>query len=64
MERMHPDLVFVQMDPSHFMARQRFLSHKSALKGVEDYNVKAINSTNPEAPYSWEETVVNLVTFE
>lgn len=58
---MHPDLVFVQMDPSNFMARQRFLSHKSALKGVEDYDVKGIQSLNPEAPLSWEETIVNLV---
>lgn len=63
MDRMHPDLVFVQMDPSNFIARQRFLSHKSALKGVEDYDKKAIHSINPEAPQSWEEAVVNIVNF-
>jgi hypothetical protein len=61
LERDHPDLVFLQMSPENFLARQRFLSHKSALKGIEDYNVKAIDCFNPEKPYSWEELVVNLV---
>lgn len=64
MDRMHPDLTFVQMDPSNFMARQRFLSHKSALKGVEDYDVKAIQTINPEKPHSWEECVVNLTVLD
>lgn len=63
LDRMHPDLIFVQMDPSNFIARQRFLAHKSALKGVEDYELKGIHSMNPETPQSWEETVVNLVNF-
>lgn len=49
------------MDPSHFIARQRFMSHKSALKGVEDYDTKGVHTINAEAPYTWEETVVNLV---
>lgn len=61
MERMHPDLTFLQLDPSNFIARQRFMSHKSALSGVEDYEVNGIHSINPEAPYTWEETVVNVV---
>jgi hypothetical protein len=61
LERNHPDLVFLQMSPENFIARQRFLSHKSALKGVEDYDVKAIDNLNPQTPYTWEECVVNLV---
>lgn len=52
------------MDPSHFIARQRFMSHKSALKGVEDYDVKGVHTINAEAPYTWEETVVNLTVLD
>lgn len=49
------------MSPSNFIARQRFLAHKSALKGVEDYEERGVDDLNPEAPLTWEETVVNLV---
>lgn len=49
------------MSPCNFISRQRFLSHKSALKGVEDYNIKGVDNLNPEKPLSWEEAVVNLV---
>lgn len=61
LDRNRPDLVFLQMSPCNFMSRQRFLAHKSALKGVEDYNVKAVDDLNPEKPLTWEETVINLV---
>lgn len=60
LRRNAPDMVFLQMDPSNFMARQRFLAHKSALNGVEDYDTKATESLLPDRPMSWEETVVNL----
>ena len=59
--RNHPDLVFLQLAPENFLARQRFLAHKSALKGVEDYDPKALESLNPQCPFTWEELVVNLV---
>lgn len=62
MRRNAPDMVFLQMDPSNFMARQRYLAHKSALNGVEDYDVKATESLLPDRPMSWEETVGNLST--
>jgi len=42
------------------MARQRFLSHKSALHNLEDYELKGIEHLNPDVPMSWEECVVNL----
>jgi hypothetical protein len=40
------------------------LAHKCALKGVEDYDVKGIEMIDPHKPYSWEETVVNLVVLD
>lgn len=35
----HPDLIFLQIDPAPYLARQRYLAHKCALKGVEDYEI-------------------------
>ena len=35
----HPDLIFLQVNPGPYLARQRFLAHKCALKGVEDYEI-------------------------
>jgi len=61
-ERNHPDLVLLQMSPENFIVRQRFLSQKHALKGVEDYDIKAIPSFDPQTPFSWEECVTNLVS--
>lgn len=61
LERNHPDLVLLQMAPENFIVRQRFLSQKHALKGVEDYDVKAISSFDPQTPFTWEECVTNLV---
>ena len=64
MERNHPDLVFLQMAPENFLVRQRFLSQKSALKKVEDYDPKSIPYLNPQTPFSWEELVVNPAVFD
>lgn len=62
--RHRPDLVFLQMSPENFIARQRFLSQKHALKGIEDYDVKAIECFDPHVPVTWEECVVNLVCLK
>ena len=59
-----PDLVFLQMEPMPYIFRQRFMSHKCALNEVEDYNVKAIDDLNHPMPHTWEECVVNLLTFD
>ncbi len=58
--RNHPDLVFLQMSPENFIARQRFLSQKSALKDIEGYNVKSLTNLNPDCPLSFQECIVNL----
>lgn len=55
-----PDLIFLQIDPSRFISRQRFMAHKCAFNEEEDYDVKGIEQNDPHAPESWEETVVNL----
>lgn len=63
-ERAHPDLLFLQFNPGPYMARQRFLSHKCALKEVEDYSKSGISNIDPVKPYTWEECVVNLVVLD
>lgn len=41
------------------------MAHKTALHGVEDYDVKAMdNFTDPPRPFTWEEAVVNLLTID
>lgn len=37
-----PDLIYLQLDPSQYIARQRYMAHKCALKETEDYDIKAI----------------------
>lgn len=64
MEEYHPDLVYLQMNPAPFVARQRFLSHKCALKDVEDYSIHGIKNIDPIHIDSWEECVVNLVVLD
>ena len=59
-----PDLIFLQLDPCKYIARQRFLSHKCALKGEEEYHVSGVDMIDPLKPYSWEECVVNLVVLD
>ena len=44
MEANHPDLIFLQMNPGPYLARQRYLAHKCALKGVEDYEMTVTTS--------------------
>jgi hypothetical protein len=39
------------------------MAHKCAVSGVEDYDMKGIHTTDPHVPYTWEETVVNLVNL-
>lgn len=36
------DLFFLQVDPSNYVARQRFMSHKCALGKVEDYRLDGV----------------------
>lgn len=64
MTRNHPDLVLLQLPPENFLVRQRFLAQKSALKKVEDYDVKAQLMLNPQQPVAWEELVVNPVILD
>jgi hypothetical protein len=52
------------MDPSAYLARQRFMSHKCAMKEVEDYDKKSIEVMDPSKPYTWEECIVNLVVLD
>lgn len=47
-----------------YMTRQRYMSHKAALHGVEDYNVKAVDNLNTPSPISWEECVVDLLVLD
>jgi hypothetical protein len=54
----------LQLDPSAYLARQRFMSHKCAMKEVEDYDKKSIEIMDPSKPYTWEECVVNLVVLD
>lgn len=58
----HPDLIFLQISPSAYISRQRFLSHLSAVNEVEEYSLRGIESTQLEAPDSFEECIVNLVS--
>ncbi len=59
-----PDLIFLQMDPMPYIVRQRYMSHKCALNGVEEYSTKAIENLNDPCPLTWEEAVVNLLTLD
>ena len=58
------DLVFLQVDPSEYLARQRFMSHKCALGKVEDYRLDGITLIDPHKPITWEETVINLFVMD
>lgn len=59
-----PDLIFIQMEPMPYIARQRFLSHKCALHEVEDYDVKAMENLNEPGPVSWEEAIVDPLILD
>ena len=58
------DLLFLQIDPSEYIARQRFMSHKCAMGKVEDYRLDGIELVDPLRPVTWEETVVNLFVLD
>lgn len=58
------DLIYLQIDPSEYMARQRFMSHKCAMGKVEDYRLDGIELIDPHRPITWEETVVNLFVLD
>jgi len=58
------DLMYLQLDPSDYMARQRFMSHKCAAGNVEDYRLDGIELIDPHRPITWEETVVNLFSMD
>lgn len=58
------DLLFLQIDPSDWVARQRFMSHKCAMGKVEDYRLDGVELIDPHRPITWEETVVNLFTMD
>lgn len=59
-----PDLIYLQMDPMPFVVRQRYMAHKCALHGVEEYDERGVKNLNFPAPYTWQEAVVNLVTLD
>jgi hypothetical protein len=56
--------MYLQLDPSDYVARQRFMSHKCALGKVEDYRLDGIELIDPHKPITWEETVVNLFSMD
>ena len=47
------DLLFVQIDPSAYMARERFMSHRCAMGKVEDYHLDGIHLIDPHKPITW-----------
>lgn len=57
-------LIFLQVDPSDYIARERFAAHKCALSKVEDYYVDGVHTIDPIKPITWQETVVNLLTLD
>lgn len=56
--------MFLDIDPSPYLIRERFASHKCALNEVEDYHKDGIIEMDPIKPISWQETVVNLITLD
>lgn len=62
--RYTPDLIFIQMEPMAYLTRQRFLSHKCALYGVEDFDVKGNENLNEPKPLSWEEAIVDPLVLD
>ncbi|KRX02806.1 hypothetical protein PPERSA_04009 [Pseudocohnilembus persalinus] len=64
LEQTHPDLIFAQVNPAPFIARQRFLAHKCALQEVEDYSIHGVQNIDPLKIDSWEECVVNRVVLD
>jgi hypothetical protein len=61
---MHPDIVFLQIDPMNYIIWQRYQAHKSALHEIEDYDMRGVEDLQFPRPHSWEECVVNLITID
>lgn len=59
-----PDLLFLQFNPMHFLMRQRYVTHKLAMKGTDEYDKKATYSFDNPIPLTWDECVVNLITLD
>lgn len=62
--RFTPDLIYIQMEPMPYLTRQRFLSHKCALNGVEDYDTKGVENLNEPSPLSWQEAIVDPLILD
>lgn len=60
----NPDIILLQIDPMPYIVRQRFLTHKLALHGVEDYSIEGVEDLNYSRPITWEECIVNLLTLD
>lgn len=60
----NPDLLYLQIDPMPYVTRQRYMSHKCALHGIEEYSVKAIENLNLPNPISFEECIVDLLILD
>lgn len=60
----YPDLIFVQIDPMPYITKQRYLSHKCALNGVEGYSEKGIENLNEPKPITFEECIVDLLILD
>lgn len=52
------------MEPMPYITRQRFLSHKCALNGLEDYDIKGVENLNDPSPVSWEEAIVSPLILD
>lgn len=48
------DLICLQIDPSLYIARQRFVAHKFALGKVEDYHLDGVDLIDPHRPITFE----------
>jgi hypothetical protein len=47
------DLIFLQIDPSAYIARERFMAHRCAMGEVEDYRLDGIRLIDPHKPITW-----------
>lgn len=60
----YPDIIFLQLDPMPYITRQRYLSHKCALNGVEGYEIKGVENLNDPKPISFEECIIDLLILD
>lgn len=57
-------MIFLNIDPSSYIARERFMSHRCAMGEVEDYRLDGVHLIDPHKPLTWEETCVNLLSMD